>query len=130
MYHVNPPDIENRVRYTITTRADNRTGYAHIGRCRVCTYQDARPAFRLRNGCLGDTVGRKKGFARKQRLIRTKNTLRSACTSGLVFPHLMGWKRSGRRFCPCRVCVQRKRASGAGFDELDVLHHIRTLWSR
>lgn len=22
MYHVNPPDIENRVKYTITTQAD------------------------------------------------------------------------------------------------------------
>lgn len=72
MYHVNPPDIENRVKYTITTRADNRTGYAHISRRRVCAYQDARPAFRLRDGHLGDTGGREKGFARKQRLIRTK----------------------------------------------------------
>lgn len=72
MYHVNPPNIEKRVKYTITTRADNCAGYAHISRRRVCTYQDARPSFRLRDGRLGDTDGSEKGFARKQRLIRTK----------------------------------------------------------
>lgn len=72
MYHVNLPDIESRVKYTITTRADNCAGHAHISRCRVCAYQDARPTFRLRNGRMGDESGSEKGFARKQRLIRTK----------------------------------------------------------
>lgn len=72
MYHVNPPDIENRVKYTITTRRTTARDMHILARCRVCAYQDARPAFRLRDGHLGDTGGSKKGFARKQRLIRTK----------------------------------------------------------
>lgn len=91
MCHVNPPNIETRVKHTITTR---RT---------------------------------QKGLCAKATPNSHKNARRSACTSRVVFPHLTGWKRSGRRFCPCRVCVQRKRESGARFDKLDVLHHIRTL---
>ena len=72
MYHVNPPKHREPGEVHHHDAADNRTGYAHISRRRVCAYQDARPAFRLRDGRMGDTVGRKKGFARKQRLIRTK----------------------------------------------------------
>ena len=67
MYHVNPPDIENRVKYTITTRRTRK---------RLCAKATSNSH---------------------------KNARRSACTSGLVFPHLMGWKRSEHRFCPCRV---------------------------
>lgn len=70
MYHVNQPGIENRVKYTITTR--RTTARDMLSRCRVCAYQDARPAFRLRDGRMGDESGSEKGFARKQRLIRTK----------------------------------------------------------
>lgn len=91
MYHVNPPNIENRVKYTITTRR------------------------------------KRKGLCAKATSNSHKNARRSACTSGLVFPHLMDWKRSEHRFCACIAYIQRKRASGARFDELDVLHHIRTL---
>lgn len=67
MYHVNPPGIENRVKYTITTRR------------------------------------KRKGLCAKATSNSHKNALRSACTSRVVFPHLTGWKRSGSRFCPCRV---------------------------
>lgn len=71
--------------------------------------------------------GSEKSFARKQRLIRTKTPSGALASPDRYFPHLMGWKHSERRFCPRRVCAQRKRESGARFDELDVLHHIRTL---
>lgn len=54
MYHVNPPDIENRVKYTITTR-------------------------RTRKGLCAEATPNSH-----------KNARRSACTSGLVFPHLTG----------------------------------------
>lgn len=72
MYHVNPPDIENRVKYTITTRrttARDMHILADAGYVPIRTHVQRSG---LRNGHLGDTGGREKGFKRKQRLIRTK----------------------------------------------------------
>ena len=72
MYHVNPPDIEIRVKYTITTR---RTTARDMHILADAGYMPIRTRVQrsgLRNGYLGDTVRSEKGFARKQRLIRTK----------------------------------------------------------
>ena len=68
MYHVNPPDIENRVRYTITTR---RTSARDMHILADAGYVPASPTAGS-DGRLGDGSGSKKGFARKQRLISTK----------------------------------------------------------
>jgi hypothetical protein len=73
MYHVNPPNIENRVKYTITTRRTQKG---------LCAEATPNPH---------------------------KNALRSACASGLVFPHLMGWKRSGHRFALVECCPAQTR---------------------
>ncbi len=73
MYHVNPPGIENRVKYTITTRrttARDMHILADAGYVPIKTH--IQRSGWLRNGYLGDTGGSEKGFARKQRLIRTK----------------------------------------------------------
>lgn len=75
MYHVNPPDIENRVRYTITTR---RTTARDMHILADAGYVPIKPHVQ-RSGCVtviwGDTGGSEKGFARKPRLIRTKTHL-------------------------------------------------------
>lgn len=72
MYHVNPPNIENRVKYTITTQ---RTTARDMHILADAGYVPIKPHVQhsgLRNGYLGDTGRSEKGFARKQRLIRTK----------------------------------------------------------
>lgn len=85
MYHVNPPDIENRVKYTITTRrttARDMHILADAGYVPIKTHVQ-------RSGCItviwGDTGGRKKGFARKQRLIRTKTPSGALARRGWYF---------------------------------------------
>lgn len=72
MYHVNPPGIENRVKYTITTRrttARDMHILADAGYVPIKTHVQ-------RSGCVtviwATQGGSEKGFARKQRLIRTK----------------------------------------------------------
>lgn len=70
MCHVNLPDIESRVKYTITTR---RTTARDMHILADAGYVPIKTHVR-RSGCVtvGDESGSEKGFARKQRLIRTK----------------------------------------------------------